>query len=155
MELRYMWHHNVVADLFDEEYIVAQLNTGMYYSVQGEIVELLSRMPFVSATDEIKTWASELSGESAEVEEAMKRVQAVWERMETEELIIRRPSNPKGVKAPVKLRNMVASHLAKYGDMKDLLALDIIHDVDDEGWPEIDTEAEKGADKAQPEGDKK
>jgi hypothetical protein len=66
------------------------------------------------------------------------QVEAVWNDLLAEGLIADRPDvkGTEGGESGLVLAKRIPSEMARYGDMQDLLALDIIHDVDEQGWPE-------------------
>lgn len=132
--MAYSWLSTVAADRFEDEFVVAQLSTGLYYSIRGGIVELLDAMPFGNPQVALDAWQARM-GVSAE-ERA--KVEEVWGELLTEGLIADRPevAGPEGGESGFVLATRITSEMARYGDMQDLLALDIIHDVDEQGWPE-------------------
>lgn len=132
--MAYSWLSSVAADRFNDEFVVAQLSTGLYYSIRGGVVELLDAMPFGNPRTALDAWQAR-SGAGAE-ERA--QVESVWNDLLTEGLIADRPevAGPEGGESGLVLVKRIPSEMARYGDMQDLLALDIIHDVDEQGWPE-------------------
>tara|TARA_B110000285_G_C15102866_1_gene606058 strand:- start:1250 stop:1699 length:450 start_codon:yes stop_codon:yes gene_type:complete len=128
----YQWSKKVVADRFEEELVVAHLEKGLYYSVRGGIVELLDAMPFEDESRVKLDWISRCAPNEDEIEQT----QAVWEMMLKEDLILQYSGEIDSRKPDFKLEKRIPSELLTFGDMQDLLALDIIHEVDDEGWPE-------------------
>mgnify|MGYP001162439871 FL=1 len=132
----YQWSKKVVADRFEEELVVAHLEKGLYYSVRGGIVELLDAMPFDDASRGKLEWIDRCNPDPAEIEQTQK----VWEMMLKEELILEYSGQMDRRKPDFMLEKRIPSELLTFGDMQDLLALDIIHEVDDEGWPEQENE---------------
>ena len=130
----YNWLKTVAADRFDEEFVVAQLTTGLYYSIRGLIVEWLDAMPFQNPEAALDAWQARTNA----TDDERSQVLAVWNELLTEGLIGDRSDNagtPAGETTLV-LKDRQPAAMARYGDMQDLLALDIIHEVDDQGWPE-------------------
>lgn len=126
------WKKSVAADLFDEEYIIANLTNGLYYSVQGTIINILKCLPFESIEKPLEFYGDKLSG--SEIEEII----IVWNEMINEELISNYESKEISENFQKEfIETAQKSKLSKYADMQDLLALDPIHEVDEEGWPEI------------------
>jgi hypothetical protein len=132
--MAYSWLSSVAADRFDDEFVVAQLSTGLYYSIRGGIVELLDAMPFGNPEVALDAWQARLGAEAEE----RAQVEAVWNDLLAEGLIADRPDvkGTEGGESGLVLATRIPSEMARYGDMQDLLALDIIHDVDEQGWPE-------------------
>jgi len=77
-------------------------------------------------------WIDRCNPDPAEIEQTQK----VWEMMLKEELILEYSGQMDRRKPDFMLEKRIPSELLTFGDMQDLLALDIIHEVDDEGWPE-------------------
>lgn len=132
--MAYHWLSSVAADRFDEEFVVAQLSTGLYYSIRGSIVELLDAMPFGNCQAALDVWQARTGAGAEERAE----VESVWNDLLTEGLIADRPEveGTEGGESELVLATRIPSEMARYGDMQDLLALDIIHEVDEQGWPE-------------------
>ena len=143
--MQFQWKQGVVADRFEDEYVVAQLNTGLYFSLRGGIVEVLSAMPFSDFEEAVNAW-NERCAPAEEEEEALRKV---WAAVLADELVDQRPAGTAATELHT-LAVRIPSEFARFGDMQDLLALDIIHEVDDMGWPEQDAvrPAEEGASEA-------
>lgn len=125
----YFWQKNVVSELFDDEFIIANLDNGLYYSVQGNIVNVLNRLPFES----LELILTELAI-------APEAVEPVWQQLQEEALLTAKYIGEQTVPDEVDVvETQSPNKLSKYADMKDLLALDPIHDVDEQGWPEVDS----------------
>lgn len=149
--MAFHWLKTVAADRFDDEFVVAQLSTGLYYSIRGLVVELLDAMPFTDAQAAVLAW----QGRTGATAEERGQVESVWQDLLDEGLIADRPDVsgfPEG-ESQLQLKERLPAEMSRYGDMQDLLALDIIHDVDEQGWPEegsMDaTEEEGGASEEQ------
>lgn len=134
---------HVVHETIEGEAILLNLGTGDYYSIEwpGTIVwDLLSetgnveeiKHAFLEADDEkqdeIKT-ALDNFVESLIEEELL----VATENGESTSFQIDEKVKSEFEKAIPKLDKLV---LHKYSDMKDMLLLDPIHDVDEKGWPE-------------------
>lgn len=130
----YNWKKSVAADLFDDEYIIANLDNGLYYCVQGDIINVLKSMPFESLSENI----SQLAEKITLIEHD--KIRMVWDEILKEELID--SDYTMGDQSFPVVTDFIATgkpcKLAKYADMQDLLALDPIHEVDEKGWPEIE-----------------
>lgn len=133
----YNWKKVVAADLFDDEYIIANLNTGLYYSVQGTIINVLQCFPFESIDKKIEDFGEKITLVNK------KKIMEVWDELISEELIDL--NHPEGLLPAVDkefIETEKKCNLSKYADMQDLLALDPIHEVDEKGWPEINATEE-------------
>lgn len=134
----YQWKKSVVAELFEEEFIVANLDNGLYYSIQGPIINILNQLPFASPEERILALKSEDPGLNTD------SCNQVWQQLMDEELLSDQFLNSHSQQETAEcIHTKAPNKLSKYADMQDLLALDPIHDVDEEGWPELQT-AEKG-----------
>lgn len=129
---------DVVSEAIDGELIVIHLKTGFYYSFTDvgnyvwqalgrgvpveKLGELISQKYDVSsekAAADAKEFVSALLTEDLFIETEKKEEQsAEWSDKETNEKI--------PYKKPV---------VQKYDDMQDLIFLDPVHDVSEEGWP--------------------
>lgn len=103
-----------VADAFESDILIANLETGIYYSVFGQVCRLLNALPihednlsdFLS-TEEIKSTYNELLEEGIII-----RGDASWK------------NEIKGLKT-----NSKKSGMKKFDDLQDLLVLDPIHEI--------------------------
>jgi len=122
----------LAADVFDGEYIIANLDTGLYYSVQGLAVSLLNALPFEDEAGLVRFFCEALP-EHATVIEA--ELRPVFRQLLEEDVI--RSVEGAGITARVRPdapAEYQSPKFNKYADMQDLLMLDPIHDVDEEGW---------------------
>lgn len=122
----------LAADLFDGEYIIANLDTGLYYSVQGIAVSLLRSLPFEDEVHIIQRFSSAIPQHDDTIQGELT---SIFQQLVQEDII-----------QNVEMPNVVArdqifmpsayeiSRFNRYADMQDLLMLDPIHDVDEEGW---------------------
>lgn len=145
---RYTIQKKVVHEVFDDEVIVVNLESGSYYSVSGSGAEIWKLIGSGASLPEvIRAVGATYHGDRAEVERSVGLfVDELW----AEQLIApaehaagldgggadgdgattdaARPldGGRPAFEAPV---------LEKYTDMEQLLLLDPIHDVDETGWP--------------------
>lgn len=128
----YILNPRLAADIFDNEYIIANLDTGLYYSIQGLAVSLVQALPFEGPAEPIQKLSSSFPGNSSNIENELN---TVWKQLLEEEVI--KQSNmqvvPKTGWSPA--AEYAPSRFNRYADMQDLLMLDPIHEVDEEGWP--------------------
>jgi len=130
---KYLLNQRIAVDLFDGDFILANLDTGIYYSLTGLAVYLVSKLPFESQENEIEKISSLFKDESSIVNEDLK---IVWDGLIKEEIIVSRTEVKDTIKVfkvdlPIEF---IPSKLSKYADMQDLLMLDPIHEVDEDGW---------------------
>lgn len=126
----------VVHEIFEDEVILVNLEAGAYYSLDGTAARALTcLLSGVRSEDLAERMAAEFDGSPETIGEDLKRFVA---RLEEERLVCESPEDgttqefaaAAGERGP-----WVAPELHKYTDMRDLLLLDPIHDVDDSGWP--------------------
>ena len=128
----YILNPRLAADVFDGEYIIANLETGLYYSVQGAAVSLLHCLPF-SSEQQVITVFLEAFPENAEM--IKEELSSIFKELVSQDIILRREdilieNGPECI-AP---SDYVPGKFNRYADMQDLLMLDPIHDVDESGW---------------------
>lgn len=128
----------VVHELVDGEVVAVNLDTGCYFSMEGaaavcwsalvetvadhDLVELLARRFGVGLPEvrqDVARFVAELVGEGLVVEDPMVRP-----RRPTVDANDAPPGQP-----------YMPPALQKFEDMRELLLLDPIHDVDESGWP--------------------
>ncbi len=129
-----MYHLNsrLAAEIFDGEYIIANLDTGLYFNVQGIAVSLIQLLPFESQDAVIDQLANLFPENSDTIKNELTNI---FKELIENEIILN-----SDLKTPVEssVNNLpteyIPSRFNKYADMQDLLLLDPIHDVDEEGW---------------------
>lgn len=128
----YFFNPRLAADVFDGEYIIANLDTGLYYSVQGLAVSLVNALPFQDADSVVRSLVDAFPEIEGDIEGELV---AILNELLSEEVIKQddkvTSASPVDFKLP---KEYVPSRFNRYADMKDLLLLDPIHDVDEEGW---------------------
>lgn len=127
---------HVVLEIFEDEVILVNLEAGAYYSVEGlgsRLIALLREEHAASAMLEILQAEVE-----AEPEVIRESVETFLAQLEGEGLIVA-STDVEAASGPAPMgtvrRAFVPPVLHKYTDLRDLLLLDPIHDVDDAGWP--------------------
>ncbi|TDG36493.1 hypothetical protein EZJ43_08220 [Pedobacter changchengzhani] len=121
----------LAADIFDGEYIIANLDTGLYYSIQGLAVSMVNALPFDDEKEVIMDLATAFPEHTAIIENELN---IIFSELQNES-IIKLNAMPADAKSKLLLpEKYVISHFNRYADMQDLLMLDPIHDVDEEGW---------------------
>ncbi len=128
--MNYQLSQRVAADLFEEEYIIANLDTGLYYSLQGAGIYFLKNLPFGDPQVIIEKFAVAFPEEKDQIEQDLK---SIWKELENEIIVVLKDGQQ--VKADLEVpTSFELSSFNRYADMQDLLALDPIHEVDEEGW---------------------
>ena len=121
----------IIHEFLDNEIILADLDAGIYYSIRGCGIQL---------------WQQLVSGNS--LEEAIDTIQRQYGKdnldlcsafamqLCKEQLLIETTSMPHTTIASLSWPNSFEPPvLEKYEEMKNLLMLDPIHEVDEQGWP--------------------
>jgi hypothetical protein len=128
---------NIVWQAFDEESVVINLESGIYYSfnLAGALIWHLIEAG-ASPAD-----AADRAVQSGAPEEARGQILEFCEKLLREGLIAPAPegAEPKPASPETPLP-WAAPSLASYTDMQDLFLLDPIHDVDEAGWPSRPTQ---------------
>lgn len=128
----YYLNPRLAAEIFDGEYIIANLDTGLYFSVQGLAVSMINFLPFETKDQVIDLLANPFPENSETIQ---KELTSILEELIENEIVLKDDLKTlvesKSNTLPIKY---VASRFNKYADMQDLLLLDPIHDVDEDGW---------------------
>lgn len=130
---------DVVQEGFEDEVIVVNLRAGAYYTLSGAGTSIWRAIERSESVEGIRSGlVAAFRGEADAMHAA---ADALIRQLEAEALIVALPSDAAGLPAmasggPEADRPVfVEPELTKYTDMRDLLVLDPIHDVDDSGWP--------------------
>ena len=129
-----LFDQNIVSDLFGDEMVLVNLETGVYYSLRGSAAEIWTRIENHFNLKEIleslrllysdfeKDGESEITQFIQELID--KRLIKQIDNIEQGTLIAHRLDIP--YSTPI---------MEMYSDMQDILLLDPVHDVDQTGWP--------------------
>ncbi len=129
----------VIAEVIDGEAVIVNLDSGAYYSLRDAGCAIWSRVAAGMALNEA---AAALAGEYAASEAVIQgAVHDLAAQLQAEQLLV-----PLDAAAPAPLpapaRQSVGQRLQfqapvleKFTDMADLLLLDPIHEVEEQGWP--------------------
>jgi hypothetical protein len=119
---------DVVYELFDEEAVIVNLETGTYYSARGGGPAIWAALANGVEFETVERAYANADGDV----EALRRF---VEELKSEKLLA--PADGEGV-APADAGfsgDATEPTLERYADMQDLLMLDPVHDVDPKGWP--------------------
>ena len=124
----------ITADLFDNEIIMANLDTGLYYTLSGCVIEALNKMPASNIADLSSPLINHYGNEFAEI--IAQDVTMIIEELIKEKIVLKQERySTKQYSFDFKMpESYKVSVFNKYADMQDLLLLDPIHEVDEEGW---------------------
>lgn len=128
----YFLNPRLAADVFDGEYIIANLDTGLYYSIQGMAVSLINALPFQDYDEIVTALVDAFPDHASSIKVELTSI--IGELLNEE--IIKKDSSGILSSSPVLTLPDTYSppRFNRYADMQDLLLLDPIHDVDEEGW---------------------
>jgi len=131
-EMTHILNPRLIADVFDEDVIIANLDTGTYYSLSGVATQILGELPFQDSSKVFNEIANKLQENSNEV---ISELNEYFKRMQDEEVIIVADSEAKSKKVTLKepLKYM-KSEFSTYTDLQELLLLDPIHEIDEDEW---------------------
>lgn len=127
---------NVVDEVFDDEVVVVNLESGRYFCLQRTAARLWTLLAAGASTDEaVAAFAAQFTTPAAEIAEA---VSALVGTLLENQLVVADPSRsflaPATV-VPSSAEPFDLPALQIFTDMQDLLLLDPIHEVDAAGWP--------------------
>ena len=114
----------VIHQIFDTEVVIVNLESGNYYSISGSGIDIWRQLAANRARDEI------LKSFDANAE----TVARFLDELAREELVIEAAEELKAGDA-ARPGPFVKPALDKFTDMRDLLLLDPIHELDESGWP--------------------
>lgn len=127
---------HIVQELFDDEAVIIDLESGHYYSLEQSGVVVWKLLLHGLGVDVV---VGQLAALYARPESELQPIiEQFVGQLEQEKLIVAttRPETPsEPVTIPKITHPFTPPILNKYSDMQDLLALDPIHDVDATGWP--------------------
>jgi Coenzyme PQQ synthesis protein D (PqqD) len=136
----------VIHESIDGEVIIINLETGNYYSVKGSgahVWDVIQAVPAVSTSSVADAVAPSYD---AAREELAPAIDEFVGRLRQEGLVAETAGPavaPSASPAPGNGGRLVfeAPRLEKYTDMQDLVLLDPVHEVDEQGWPQQRPEA--------------
>ena len=127
---------NISSEEIDGEVIIVNLINGNYYSAQGMGAYIWGKICHGESLQDIQ---SSLCQRFRENESTIHdQLSAFFDKLESEELIVRASDSNETSSTLIDAampKQYAEPELNCYSDMKDLLLLDPIHDVEDEGWP--------------------
>ena len=136
----------VIHEVFDDEVVIVNLDSGDYFSLSDSGVDCWNCLLAGCSVDEtMRVVASRYEGNLDEIRTSIQRL---IETLEEERLVVRqegdaspeaKSNSVKGVqvKAP-----FVSPLLKQFSDMRELLLIDPIHEVDETGWPQMKKDSE-------------
>ncbi len=128
----------LVSEVLDDEVIIIHLQSGTYYSTLASGADIWNALLSGRTVEEIADWLAR--GADDERAHIAAEVAQFVSELVAEDLILSTDSDPIG--RPDDLGTAAAfvrPELRKYTDMQELLLVDPIHEVTEEGWPLRDT----------------
>jgi hypothetical protein len=129
----------VISENIDGEVVIANFETGVYYSMMRMGADLWPYFESgINDHDLLKTVTACYAGDPAEIEAELREF---VEKLLTKHLIVELPGAQSHCPPATPFANgrdlpvFEKPVLESYHDMKDLMLLDPIHDVDEAGWP--------------------
>jgi hypothetical protein len=132
----------VVGEVIDNEAIVVNLKTGIYYSFNGSASEIWALIQQNASAQQIVQKMSERYPESCDSMDTA--IGTFLNALLQESLIVYSDlslESPQNHMDPVN-GPFVSPVFERYSEMANLLLLDPIHDVDEEGWPHAKADAQ-------------
>lgn len=126
----------IAHEIVEDEVIIINLETGAYYHLRETGVDVWRAIEQGASRDQLIEALAERSGAGRDA--AKEAASAFVDELAREEIVIFEPgagNQPLALGAPGKKLSLDTLQLAKYTNMSDLLLLDPIHDVDEQGWP--------------------
>lgn len=126
----------VILEKFENELVLADFATGLYYSAEGTIISFIEALP----ADE-KQLVAVITSALENDTEGVALFYECLERCKARGVLT---SSQDTYSGELTLESIILtpSVLNEYDDMQDLLALDPIHEVDESGWPKKETSNE-------------
>ncbi len=126
----------ISARLFDDEVVVANFGSGIYYSLLGSAAEVWAGLMAGIAVPDI---AAKLSSRAKSAGPPFNAsIVALVEKLHQEGLIRPVAAGPTAAWQPeVPQGGWLAPELERFTDMQDLLLLDPVHDTSEAGWPYV------------------
>ncbi|MFM7023010.1 MAG: PqqD family protein [Flavobacteriales bacterium] len=131
-----IFDRNIVSDVFGEEVVLVNLETGVYYSLRASATQVWIRIQNNYSLDEIIADLHLIY--AASQEELTQQTYTFIQQLLDRQLIKQSTSEEKNIvemDAPQQKLNFSTPVLEVFSDMQEILLLDPVHDVDKSGWP--------------------
>lgn len=126
---------NVVSDVFGDEVVIVNLQTGVYFSLQSTAASIWKLlMDAYSVKTIIDTYSVKFIEDQVVISET---ILSFVSDLETNQLIKVTADLQENTQT-IDLGNIasfIAPKIEQFNDMQDILLLDPVHDVDAQGWP--------------------
>jgi hypothetical protein len=121
---------DVVSESFEDELVLVNLATGTYFAARGGGTVIWDAL--INGADN-----AQIETALAESPEHLEAARSFLRELVENKLVSETPSEPQS-ESRADLSNLAGlspAVLERYSDMQDLLMLDPVHEVDEQGWP--------------------
>lgn len=118
----------IIYELLDDEVIIANLDAGIYYSIRGSGILIWQLLMAGYTLPSIEALFAEKYG-------ALSSLHLFVERLVQEGLLVAQQNSSPIACALSWPASFSPPTFERYDEMKNLLMLDPIHEVDEQGWP--------------------
>jgi hypothetical protein len=131
-----IFDNNIISDVFGEEVVLVNLETGVYYSLRASATQVWIRLQNNYSVDEVVAELSSIyeSDRSILTHDIISFIQQLVEKN-----LIKESSLIEKINIPTNQNSAKLAYLAPvleiFSDMQEILLLDPVHDVDKAGWP--------------------
>ncbi len=119
---------SIIHQYLEDEVIVANLDAGIYYSIRGSGTVVWQLLLAGCSINEIESRFKQKYG-------PIPSLVPFIEQLVEEELLIKKESASSSIPSVLLPAVFETPSLERYDEMKNLLMLDPIHEVDEQGWP--------------------
>jgi hypothetical protein len=140
----------VIHEVFDDEVVIVNLDSGDYFSLSKAGSDCWTYLlDGYSVSEIVEALESKYRAESNEIRTSIQRL---IQELRQETLIVPHPDGSSTARITGKGDGQSiegdripfpAPSLNRYSDMRDLLLIDPVHDVDESGWPEMKDDSSK------------
>lgn len=131
-----VFDNNIISDVFGEEVVLVNLESGVYYSLRDSATQFWIRIFNHYSIEEISQELlsiydlpeSELHSEINQFINQLLETKIIKESDKSEKNELDSP-------CPTEKRTFISPVLETFSDMQEILLLDPVHDVDKDGWP--------------------
>jgi hypothetical protein len=123
---------HIAAELFDGELVVANYDSGIYYSIAPGGALVWQGLRHGLTPDALVEW---LAAAFPSEPDLAPRIRAFIQRLTDENLLAPSDTPEQGGPLPELGDTFGALEIERFEDLQELLLLDPVHDVDTAGWP--------------------
>jgi hypothetical protein len=125
----------LVSRQFDDEVILANFETGIYYSLAATAADIWLGLKSGATVEDLVTAFAAQDGANG-VEDRRQSIAGFIDELLTEKIILPHEGVPDPQPwSPQFSKSFLQPVLNRYDDLRDLLFLDPVHDVSEAGWP--------------------